>query len=330
MLHLFTAVVLAALTNADEAFARGDFTAAFREYNDAIIANPNDEEAVLGMGTLDLYRNDWQNARTYLERAQHLAPSDARVIQRLHTLRRRLPKPGIYHFDIPTGRADLPLVAGFPVPVVRASINNHTFTLLVDSRRGSIDLTPNAAQIAGAKDAGLLDSFAVLGLTVTGVPVHVLDGPLAVAGAQIDGAIGTVFLSHFLPTFDPAHGVLTLRRWEASTGIEARARSKGAAIEPMWLVGDDLLVTPARVDGGPVHVFSIDTALNAGVGVPDASAAQALVSLGSYTQSVATAQLQPSTFAAVPFEVGGSLGAGFWRPATVTLDFAAMNVVVAR
>jgi tetratricopeptide (TPR) repeat protein len=307
MVALIMAAAIAAAANADEAFARGDFTAAFRDYNDALIANPDDEEAVLGMGTLDLYRNDWRNARIYLERAQQLDPKDTRAIARLRTLRRRLPRPGLYHFEIPTGRADIPMIGNATVPIVRASIDGHTLNLVVDTRHRSIALDPQAAQMLGVVDHSLLSSVEFPGLTVAGVPVHVLTGPLDAAGTNVDGAIGTVFLSHFLPTFDFAHGMLTLQRWEASPKIESQAAQSHATVQPFWLIGDELLVTRERFEGGPMGLFALETA-----------------------RASSIEPVEPGAFSNVPFDVAGTLGIGFFRPTTVTFDFATMQIVIDR
>ena len=307
MVGLILAAVIAGAADADEAFARGDFPAAFREYNEALIENANDEEAVLGIGTLDLYRNDWQNARTYLERAQQLNPRDQRVEERLRTLRRRLPRPGLYRFDMPTGRADLPMVPNTAAPIVRASVNEHTVTLVVDTRRTSIELTPQAAQTIGVSDRDLLKTVDVSGLSVSGVPVHVLDAPLIVEGTAVDGAIGTVFLSHFLPTFDFAHNLLTLRRWESSPQLQAQAEATHATVQPFWLIGDELLVTRERFQTAPMGMFAIETA-----------------------RSTSIDPAENGAFASVPFDIAGTLGAGFFRPATTTFDFATMQIVIQR
>ncbi|HET9030901.1 MAG TPA: hypothetical protein VFN49_12080 [Candidatus Aquilonibacter sp.] len=294
----------------DAAFARGDFQTAFTDYNDAIIKNPFDGEAVLGLGTLDLYRNDWQNARTYLNRAHHLLPGDERVIARLRVLRQRLPKPGHYAFDLVNARADIPFVTIDPVPVVKATIGMTTLSLVVDTSSGSVELTPAAARSIGVADGGLIPSLSMPNLIVRNVPLTVRNRPFT-TGVHVDGAIGTVFLSHFLPTFDYAHNRLILRRWEASPSLDASFVQTGAKIERMWLVGDRLLVASGRIAGSTPALFAVLTGDAAAITVP-----------------------APAAFAApspdVPFEIGGTLGNGFFRSATLTLDFASMKMIVSR
>lgn len=319
----------------DTAFAQGDFQTAFEDYNDAIAENPGDAEAILGLGTLDLYRNDWRNARTYLNRARHLAPNDPRVEQRLITLQERLPKPDRYAFDLPNGEANIPFVTVDPIPVVRATIDGKTFAFVVDTSAASVELTPSAAQALGIPGGGTIDQLTFPGLTVNNVPATIASGMISTGGTQIDGALGTVFLSHFLPTFDYAHDRLTLRLWAASPATEAAAKTQGAAIEPMWLVGTHLLLAAGRIDGQHAKLFAIQTGKSDGIvalaGAENPSFTLPLVSLGKYAQGpVAASALPEGLFSAVPFRVAGAFRSGFFRPATLTLDFTAMKIIVSK
>lgn len=325
----------ASATAGDAAFAQGDFQTAFADYNDAIAQDPSDAEAVLGLGTLDLYRNDWRNARTYLNRARHLAPNDPRIAARLLTLQERLPKPDRYVFDLQTGGTDIPFVSVDPVPVVHATIDGKTFSFVVDTSAASVELNPEAAQKLGIADSGTIDTIAFPGLTVSNVPATVASTPFSAGTTQIDGALGTVFLSHFLPTFDYAHNKLTLRLWAASPAVESAAKAQGAAIEPMWLVGSHLLLASGRIDGQRAKLFAIQTGRGDGAvavsGAPDPSFTLPLVSLGRYAQGpVPASALGDEVFSAVPFHVAGALRSGFFRPATLTLDFTTMMIVVSK
>ncbi len=323
-------------TEGDAAFAQGDFQTAFRDYNDAIAEDPNDAEAVLGLGTLDLYRNDWRNARVYLNRARHLAPNDPRTLARLTTLQERLPKADRYIFELQNGQTDIPFVSiDNSVPVVRATINGKTFTFVVDTSAASVELTAAAAQALGIPEGGTIDTITFPGLTVSNVPATVASTPPSGGNVQVDGALGTVFLSHFLPTFDYAHSRLTLRLWAASPSIEAAAKAQGAAVEPMWLVGSHLLLASGRVDGQHARLFAIQTGRSDGVvalaGASDPSFTLPLVSLGKYAQGPVTASALPEgLFSAVPFHVAGAFRNAFFRPATLTLDFTTMQIVVSK
>ncbi len=328
-------VASASATAGDTAFAQGDFQTAFTDYNDALADDPSDVEAVLGLGTLDLYRNDWKNARTYLNRARHLAPNDARILSRLTTLQERLPKADRYVFDLQNGTTDIPFVATDPVPIVRATIDGKVYSFVVDTSAASVDLNASAAQALGISDTGTIDTLKFPGLSVNNVPARVAPRPITAGSLQVDGALGTVFLSHFLPTFDYAHSKLTLRLWEASPAIEQTAKVQGAAIEPMWLVGTHLLLATGRIGSERPQLFAIQTGRSDGTvavaGAQDASFTVPLVSLGRYAQGpVPGAALAAELFDKVPFHVGGALRSGFFRPATLTLDFTTMKIVVSK
>lgn len=325
----------ASVTAGDTAFAEGDFQTAFNDYNDALAENPSDAEAVLGLGTLDLYRNDWNNARTYLNRARHLAPNDPRTFARLMTLQERLPRPDRYVFDLQNGRADIPFVAVDPVPIVHATIDGKTYSFVVDTTAASVDLNAAAAQALGIPSGGTIDTMTFPGLTIHDVPARVAPEPITAGSMQVDGALGTVFLSHFLPTFDYAHNRLTLRLWEASPAVEETAKGQGAAVEPMWLVGTHLLLASGRVDGQRPQLFAIQTGSSDGTvalaGAEDAAFTLPLVSLGRYAQGpVSGSALPAGLFSKVPFHVAGALRHGFFRPATLTLDFTTMKIVVSK
>ena len=181
----------------------------------------------------------------------------------------------------------------------------------------------------------MVDKITFPGLTVSNVPARVIKAPIMAGTSQVDGALGTIFLSHFLPTFDYAHNRLTLRLWAASQTVEAAAQSQGAAIEPMWLVGTHLLLASGRVDGNHAMLFAVQTGQSDGVialaAASDPSFTVPLVSLGRYAQGpVAATALPADVFSAAPFHVGGAFRSGFFRPATLTLDFTTMKIVVSK
>jgi len=227
------------------------------------------------------------------------------------------------------------LVAADPVPIVRATIDGKPYSFVVDTAAASVDLNPAAAQALGITASGTIDTLKFPGLTVNDVPARVAPQPITAGNLQVDGALGTVFLSHFLPTFDYAHNRLTLQLWEASPAIEQAAKAEGAAVEPMWLVGTHLLLASGRVDGQRAQLFAIQTGRSDGTvalaGAEDESFTLPLVSLGRYAQGPVTgASLPPGLFSQVPFHVAGALRHGFFRPATLTLDFTTMKIVVSK
>ncbi len=90
----------------DLAFRSGDFDAAGSAYAAAAAANADDANAALGLGTIDLYRNDLDAARTYLSRAATLDPPNPRVQNRLKILAGRVPNAVDYQIAMPSERVD--------------------------------------------------------------------------------------------------------------------------------------------------------------------------------------------------------------------------------
>ncbi len=267
----------------DLALRRGDFDAAYAAYNSAAAANPSDADAALGLGTIDLYRNDLASAKTYLTKAAELDPANPRIQSRLRVLAARTPNDADFQITMSRERVDVPFLATDPLPVLHATINGAEATLFLDTGATSIDLTPEAAKrlnvpthaggqgvFAGGLSAqvstGRIDSVAFDGLTVRGIDADILPAPVELGGRKLDGAIGTTFLYHFLSTIDYVHGRLTLRRRSASNAFETEARMNGAVAVPMWLVGDHFLFAQGHVGETPVALFNIDTG-GEGVGV---------------------------------------------------------------
>jgi hypothetical protein len=103
----------------------------------------------------------------------------------------------------------------------------------------------------------------------------------------------------------------------------------------MWLVGSHLLLASGRVDGQRARLFAIQTGRSDGAvaiaGQQDPTFTLPLVSLGKYAQGpVAASALPDELFSQVPFHVAGAFRSGFFRPATLTLDFTDMMIVVSK
>jgi predicted aspartyl protease len=273
----------AAPSPGDLAFRAGDFDGAMHAYVTAVAANPSDPDAVLGLGTMDLYKNDLDGARAYLEHASKLLPGDARVQARLRTLEQREPHEGDYQIAMHGKIVTIPFVATEPLPIVRAKIDGQDVQLFLDTGAPGVDLTADAAQrlhlttkaagmgtFAGGRTAQVqqtrIDTIEFDNLTVRGIDSDVLPSSIELGGRTLDGAIGTGFLAHFLASIDYVHGRLILRPRSASDAFEGKASGAKAAIVPMWLVGDHFLFARAHVNDAPEALFNIDTG-GAGLGV---------------------------------------------------------------
>ncbi len=378
-LVLTTVTVLAALssTRGDVAFQHGDFAAALNDYAAQAVSNPSDAAALLGLGTLELYRNDLSGAKRHLLQAQRLNPNNPTIEQRLRTLDEREAKPGEFQVAMQGAQAVVPFVATDPLPLLRAKINGRDALLLLDTGAPAIGLTPDAAKrlgvasqnagqgvFAGGKRAvvqkGWIESVELPGVTVRGVPAAILPGQFDIGGHHIDGAVGTSFLAQFLSTIDYQRGRLILRPRSESSTFERSANANGAAVEPMWLVGDHFIFARAKVNASPEALFNIDTggaglgvqltkaSLDAAAIVPDLSKARdfvggggparavpfsaSSVSLGTFTQRNVPGLyfVDGDQFGIFPFAVAGTLSHEFFRRTALTFDFDAMRMVVER
>lgn len=332
-MYVFAALILAALTAGanpvstpgDRAFTAGAFDDAARAYAAALAKNPHDADALLGLGTVELYRNHLTAARKALEAAHREAPNDPTVARRLLTLADREGAPGDYAISMGADIAHLPFVRTDPLPVVRASVNGRPVALLIDTGGANIDLTDTAAKrlglpvtsggtgvFAGGRTAQMrttrIPHFEAGGVRVDGIPGNVIPGPMDVGGTAVDGVIGTAFLAHFLASIDYARGELTLRPRSDSRAFLA-ALPSNASIAPMWLAGDHFIFTRAAVDGTPEAIFNVDTG-GEGVGVQLSKA------------QLDAAHIAPDTRSPQTFEGGG--GATRALPFTARVRFGSM------
>ncbi len=356
MYALFTTLIAAALASSppspsagDLAFQGGDFDAAFVAYNAALTASPDDADANLGLGTIDLYRNDLKNAVTYLGRAVQLDPQNTRARLRLHAVKSMGANTSDFQIDMRGAGVAVPFIAVDPQPLVRATVNGHPLTLALDTNAAAVELSPDTAdrlKVSTAAPGGVkLDTFATPGLRIRNVWATVADRPMIAGGRRIDGAIGTAFLYHFLSTIDYAQNRLLLRARDPSRALETAATKSGGTVVPMWLVGDRFIFTRARVNGGAAALFNIDTAgaaavqltqatLDAAAIAPDATQAFVAqnVALGNFAEAnVAGIVLSGNErYSVFPFAVGGTISRGFFRGTQMTFDFDAMKLIVSR
>jgi len=306
---------------ADQLFRAGDFEAAGAAYARTLASAPDDVPARLGLGTVELYRNDLDAARPDLERVLAADPNDARAGGLLAELQRRR-TDWAQRTTIDGTRAVVPFVATDPLPAVRVRVNgSHDATFLVDTGGPSVVLDSDFARELGlsVKEAGSgtfgggktaaiaqtqLDSIALANATAydlaaTVIPTRAIS---PIPGVRIDGIVGTGLLERFLATLDYPHASLVLRARgaAASASFEAAARAAGATIVPCWLVGDHYVMAYAQVNAAPRGLFLFDSGLAGGGLMPskallDAAAIQ--LDNANATQGTGGG----GTFAAVPF-----------------------------
>lgn len=312
---LLTTAIAAAQTPAstpgDADFAAGNFDAAASAYAAALAASPDDPNAELGLGSIELYRNHIAPARAHLQHALALAPGSVIARARLDAIAKRTGGPGDYTIAFSASEARIPLVAIDPLPTFKAKIDGVPVVLLIDTGGPHLDLTESAVKRLGlaTKSAGEgvfagglraqirsvhIDRFDVTGVAVRGIPGSVIPGASGFHG--VDGAIGTAFLYHFLSTIDYAHRVLVLRPASDSPVFLASAAASGAIAIPIWLAADHFILARAHVNAAPDALYVIDTG-GPGIGVeltksslaaagitPDAAHPQSMRGGGGSTQ----------------------------------------------
>jgi len=203
-----------------------------------------------------------------------------------------------------------------------------------------------------------IDTISFNEVVVHHVPVNVLptEGAPAPAGIHLDGIIGTNLFYHFLTTLDYVHGRLILAPRSSSAQFEASAKSHGDSIVPMWYVPDHFLFARAEVNGASA-LFNIDTGGDdVGVQVSKSMLAKgqvhldkshpghmagpggdivtipfkATVAIGKTAMNDVPGIYMPDgdQYGIFPFTVGGTISHKFFRTRIVTLDFAAMRLVI--
>ncbi len=356
----------------DLAFQHGDFEAAQRAYASAVAASP-DAGSLLGLGTIELYRDDLRSARQHLSEAARLDPGNPAIQARLRTLSGREPSGTDFRIAMPADGVRIPFASVDPLPLIRGEIDGREAWFVLDTGASGVDLTAAGAQrlgvathvvgqgiFAGGKHAevraGRIDAFAAAGLTVRGIPTNVVEGmSLRLAGRDVDGAIGTVFLRHFLSTIDYRHGALVLRPRSGGTAASLSPHDASTAV-PMWLVGDHFLFVRGRV-GDVEGLFNVDTGgTRVGVQLTKASLAAAgitphaaagsfvggggavpmqeftapAVSIGAFTARNVPGVYFPEgdQFGIFPFQIAGVVSHELFRNTAVTLDFDTMTLSV--
>jgi predicted aspartyl protease len=210
-------------------------------------------------------------------------------------------------------------------------------------------------QHARVGTGGSVDALVIGSVTVRTIPTDVAPMP----DPSIDGVLGTGLFAHFIATIDYQRGRLVLRPRTDSRRVERAAAAAGESIVPMYLIADHFLFTTASVNRAPAALFTIDTGgPMIGIDVPLASLRDygitpdtahpmmfggggggvravpftaASVSLGSTTVRDVPGIAMPERAARqpFPFAVAGRLSHEFFRHTRLTLDFAAMNVILA-
>jgi hypothetical protein len=341
----------------------------------ALALQPNNHEAKILLAEA-FYRKD--NFGEAARMMAGLGPGDSAMLANVSTLNRAKLESfhGLTPYEIagddPTTK--LKFLKSDPLPLVKVRLNGgKEVVFFIDTGGAELGLDTEFAKELGipqfgavqgtfsggehaAVQNGRINSITVGGWVVKNVPVQILALRQLSQGfgvEQLDGYIGTVFLSHFLSTIDFRNGELVLQRKTTGT------RTKGVEV-PFWMAGDHFIVGWGKINTLPPALLFVDTGV-AGAGAKlapsvlqragiqlikkDASAGQG--GGGSFTtvpyvvQELSFGDIRESKVSGVfdgpyPWEhslgffIAGSVGHDFFTPYSVTFDFSRMVMTLDR
>jgi predicted aspartyl protease len=155
--------------------------------------------------------------------------------------------------------------------VLRPELAQRAGTRLLSPPPGAVAIGAGGQQLNPGQMA-LVDSVTIGDFEIRNIPGltggYIARDVSAPDGRPVEGAIGTIFLGHFLTTLDYPGGDLILRRRTPSVleKFEADAEAVSAAEIPFWIYTDHLILAIGSVNGyGPV-LFAVDTGANADYG----------------------------------------------------------------
>jgi len=281
---MIAALLLAsALDRGAAAYKAGDFEAAQAAYAQAVTDDPKSAAARLGLGRLELYRNDFDAAERDLDVAatDPAIAADARRYLDQVKARRVEWAPGPYDDALKMRTLRIPFVRRDPLPIVAVAVNGKTAHFVIDTGAPDVIVDPEFAKEVGATltDGGVgtfaggrkaavsrttLATFTIGGVDFPNVPAGALPTrPLPFGGAtRIDGIVGTGFLLHFIVTLDYKNSQLVLMPRNS-------ALARLGNYVKLWFVGDHFLFAHGTMNGVPM-LFLVDTGLAGGGVMPSA------------------------------------------------------------
>jgi hypothetical protein len=284
----------------------------------------------------------------------------------------------LYELDGKGTSTRLKFVKTDPLPVVKVRINGgDEVTFFIDTGGSEVALDTEFAKELGVPQFGAvqgtfsggqhaevqlgrIESLTVGDWTVKNVPTAML--PLrqlseGLGVKQINGIIGTTLFYHFLATMDYPRGELVLRRKDAKSLEEFKAKSSGKrVVVPIWMASDHFMVGWGRVETLPPSLLFVDTGLvGAGAKLAESVIKKAGIKLdeskategagGGGTLKIVPYTVRQLSFGDVKeenvpglydgpfpwensfgFHLAGMVGHDFFKPYAVTFDFQNMQI----
>jgi hypothetical protein len=346
----------------------------------AIVLQPDDADAKVMLAQVFYRRDDFQKAAASLKGVD--VSSNKLIIQQYPTL--NVAKLESFKGQTPyelhgNGTSTrLKFVKTDPLPVVSVRINGgDEVTFFVDTGVSEVALDTDFARELGVPQFGAvqgtfsggqhadvqnarIESLTVGDWTVKNVPIVMMSlrqisKDLGVK--RIDGAIGTTLFYHFLATMDYPHDELVLRRKDAKSLEEFKAKSSGKrVVVPFWMASDHFMVGWGRVEKLPPALIFVDTGLaEAGVKLAESVIKEAGIKLeenkasegagGGGKLKIVPYTVHQLSFGDIKeenvpglydgpfpwenmfgFHLAGMVGHDFFKPYAVTFDFQNMQI----
>ncbi len=346
--------------------------------NKALALKADSIEAKILLAESFYRRDDFQHAAAAMN---GVTPEDAEKLLHISTLgQAKLASfSGLtpYQLSGPGDSTTLPFVVSDPLPLVEVTINGKKVVFFIDTGGAEICLDTDFAHELGIplfngpigvfsggqtapSLAGRIDSIGVGDWVVKNVPVQTLalrQLSKMLGTKQINGVVGTIFLSHFLSTIDYRNHQLVLRRKTKQNLDALLAASPKAVKVPIWLAGDHFIIGWGQVNALPPALLFVDTGV-AGAGVKLASSVIKEAGITLDEKKASAGQGGGGSFTTVPYVVpllalgsikeknvlgiydgpfpvenslgffcAGSPGHDFFKPYALTIDFTNMQLI---
>jgi len=269
-----------------------------------------------------------------------------------------------------------------PLPIVKMKLNNgEEVYFVIDTGGWTLILDKDYAEEIGLEILGeqevtfagdtkgtnyfsVVDKVEMGDLVVKNIPVELnnMVKSFAMLGKPVKGVLGTVFLYHFLFTFDYPGGNLILERKaeENIAKLENSISSEDYHNIPFWMIGNHVMVAHGKVNNSKPLLFWLDTGMaGGGFDCPESVVKEGNIELSDETftgmtgggpievRSGIVKELSlggaiennvMGIFGGFPnemeyregFRLGGVVSHGFFRSYKVTFDFSSMQIALER
>jgi len=390
-------------------FRAGEFSRAYSLYTKIIKEQPDNYQAMVSLGRINLFNNLLKESENWLKKAMEINPEEkepkmllAEVYHRQDNFKEVTPLLNAigrsneaklsaslegttpYQIEDDFKETTVKFVMTDPLPVVKCRINNSEEALfLIDTGAPELNIDIDFARRIGVKplgretavfaggmkgffEFGRADQVELGNLKIKNVPVHIhpLQGlSRMLNGLPIQGILGTVFLYHFIFTFDYPKGELILQRKSEETEkmIQEKIQSGEYIKVPFWMAGDHFILAWGTVNQSKPLLFFVDTGMaGGGFSCSETTRLEANINLSDSPQGTGIGgggpiklsravldeitlgeakeknivglfpPMPPSSDYRLGFRMGGIISHAFFRPYRLIIDFTNMNLLLKR